>query len=284
MNRGREAMVGLIRRVLPKPLWSRLRAARVERAVKRYKPKRVTHTYGTEQLQLEIADPLAQGWYDRDWPIVPEIDCLRLGSSRDDSVIFDLGAHQCVVAMLLARAVCSNGRVIAVEANPHNVLAGRRNLMINGISNCDVIEGAVAERSGRITFTCGLNGKVDDGTGEWGERSVRSYTVDELASIYGVPDILFVDVEGYECQVLEGSPRTLCSRPTCVIEVHVGHGLEDFGGSVRHLLSFFPAKDYNLSVRAENDEEFRQLKSDADAPQGRFFLAASALSYADASR
>jgi FkbM family methyltransferase len=276
MNKGREAIVGLVRTVLPRPLWSRMRAARVERAIKRYKPKRVTHKYGTERLELEIADPLAEGWYDRDWQVVPEVDHLRLAVSRDDSVIFDLGAHQCVVAMLLARVVCPKGRVIAVEANSHNVRAGRRNLIVNDVGNCDVVEGAVAERSGRLIFTCGLNGRVDDGTGEWGQRSVRAYTVDELTSIYGPPDVLFIDVEGYECQVLNGAINTLCSRPTCLVEVHVGMGLEDFGGSVRHLLSFFSERGYNLSARAEDEEEFSQIQSATDAPNRRFFLIASA--------
>lgn len=252
-----------------------MRAARVERAIKRYKPKRVTHKYGTERLELEIADPLAEDWYDRDWQAVPDVDCLRLAVSRDDSVIFDLGAHQCVVAMLLARVVCPKGRVIAVEANSHNVLAGRRNLTLNDVGNCEVVEGAVAERSGRIVFSCGLNGMIDDGTGEWGERSVRAYTVDELTAIHGLPDVLFLDVEGYECQVLNGAMSTLRSRPTCLVEVHVGAGLEDFGGSVRHLLSFFSARDYDLFVRSEVDDGFRKLNSAADAPKRRFFLMAS---------
>jgi FkbM family methyltransferase len=236
----------------------------------------VTHKYGTERLELEIADPLAEDWYDRDWQIVPDIDCLRLAVSRDDSVIFDLGAHQCVVAMLLARIVCPKGRVIAVEANSHNVLAGRRNLIVNDVGNCEVVEGAVAELSGRIVLNCGLNGRVDDGTGEWGERSVRGYTVDELTSIYGLPDVLFIDVEGYECQVLRGAMSTLRSRPTCLVEVHVGMGLEDFGGSVCQLLSFFPAEDYDLFVRSEDDEGFRKLSSDVDISRERFFLMASA--------
>jgi hypothetical protein len=41
--------------------------------------------------------------------------------------------------------------------------------------------------------------------------------------------------------VLEGALKTLAARPDCFIEVHVGLGLEKFGGSVRRILDFFPS-------------------------------------------
>jgi hypothetical protein len=46
-----------------------------------------------------------------------------------------------------------------------------------------------------------------------------------LASL--VPDILFIDVEGFEVHALKGATHTLQGRPDCFIEVHVGCGLRN---------------------------------------------------------
>ena len=40
-----------------------------------------------------------------------------------------------------------------------------------------------------------------------GKISVSSVTVDELTRRYGIPDVLFVDVEGFESNVMRGSDR-----------------------------------------------------------------------------
>ena len=58
---------------------------------------------------------------------------------------------------------------------------------------------------------------------------ITSYSVDDLAQRFGNPDVIYMDVEGYEALVLEGSSRTLQHRADWFIEVHSGHGLERLG-------------------------------------------------------
>jgi hypothetical protein len=95
-----------------------LRKARVEYALWRYPAKKVRHRYGSEEFEIEIKDPLAEGWYDHDWDELPEIAVLRRHALRPGARVFDIGAHQCVVAMLLAREVGPLGTVLAVEWIP----------------------------------------------------------------------------------------------------------------------------------------------------------------------
>ncbi len=42
----------------------------------------------------------------------------------------------------MAKAVGPNGFVYAIEPNEHNAQAARRNLQLNGIANCVVLEAA----------------------------------------------------------------------------------------------------------------------------------------------
>ncbi len=113
---------------------------------------------------------------------------LRSHGLKSGATVFDLGAHQCVVALILSRLVGSTGRVIAVEANAHNVEAARRNRELNLASQLEVVHAAIAEKSGTVLFNCGLNGGVDDGSGQWGRVEVPAVSIDELACQHGMPE------------------------------------------------------------------------------------------------
>jgi hypothetical protein len=78
-------------------------------------------------------------------------------------------------------------------------------------------------------------------------------TIDELSDTYGPPNVLFVDVDGFEVSVLQGARKTLMQYPDCFVEVHVGAGLEEQGGTLADVLSFFSAQEYCLFVASEQD-------------------------------
>ena len=178
---------------------------------------------------------------------------------------------------MLAREVTPGGRVVAVEANPHNAAAAETNARLNGADNLTIRCAAVADRPGTIVFNEGLNGQVDDGSGQWGRVEVEAVTIDRLSQDYGPPDVLFIDVEGFECQALRGATVTLAQhRPDCFVEVHIGEGLEKFG-SLDELLGFFPSEVYALYRLAAEDPAAKPILAAADelrTMRERFFLLA----------
>jgi FkbM family methyltransferase len=267
-------MKQVIKAIVPKPLWNRLRMLRMRYTRASYRRRRVRHTYGGYRLELELVDPMGAGWYNHDWPELPEFALLKQHGLRSGARVFDIGAHQCVVALMLAKTVGPNGFVLAVEANWENSEAGERNRQINGIANCQILHAAGAAQSGTLVFNRGTNGQVDDGTGEWGQIEVNSYSVDDLAKRFGAPDVLFIDVEGFECELLRGAQKTLAGRPDCFVEVHVKAGLEKFGGSASEVLSLFPP-GYQFFA-APPDCPFAPLKQDSAVLRDRFFLVAIA--------
>jgi len=268
----------IAKRSLPQPLWTMLRLARVWSSIRFYRERKATHVYGGFPLSIWLTDPLAQGWYDDDWAELPEVALLKTGRLKQGARVFDLGAHQCVVAMMLSRIVGTEGQVVALEANPHNAEVGERNRALNEIAQLKVIHGAAARESGMIDFGKGLNGAVVAGEPDWGQQRVRAYSVDELAREFGRPDVLFIDVEGFECEVLKGARESLRDRPDVFIEVHSGCGLERFGGSREEILKTFPSNQYRLFAADQDSRKFLPIDDASTLPTNRFFLVALARS------
>src|ERR1700761_1538885 len=116
-----------VRSVLPDPVYRKYRQRKIARQIAAYKPRIVEHTYAGKHLRISLRDPLAEGWYDRDWPVPSELAIAIDSVDLEGALAFDLGAHQGVVALILSKLVGQHGRVIAVEAEPHNALVAKEN-------------------------------------------------------------------------------------------------------------------------------------------------------------
>jgi FkbM family methyltransferase len=265
----------LAKRVIPAKVWTVLRLARLQYDLKRFRARQVRHEYGGYPLDIRIEDPLAEGWYDHDWLDVPEIALLRQHQLRPGARVFDLGAHQCVVALMLARVVGPGGHVVALEASRHNAVVGQKNRNLNDAAQLTMVHAAASDRDGELVLNRGLNARVDDGSAAWGRTKVQARSVDSLSDEHGLPQVLFVDVEGFEVPVLRGAIRTLEALPDCFVEVHVEF-LPSFGYSVPDVLSFFPENRYELFTASENEHAFRPLGDRPHLTSERFFLVAIA--------
>lgn len=235
----------------------------------------VHHDYCGFPLAVVIADREGALWYDHDCPAIPEVEVLHDRTLTTGATVFDVGAHQGVLAAVLASIVGSTGRVIAVDPVAHNVKLARENATLNGLGNVLVVHAAAARRVGTVRFSGFLTVQV----GSRGQE-VAATTVDDLASIHGAPAAVVVDVEGYEVEVLGGSARTLQADvpPDWVVECHAGCGLEDSGGSVQQVIDAFPPDAYTLlAASARPGCEFRPIDRSAPYPTERFLLAALAL-------
>jgi FkbM family methyltransferase len=262
----------LLRSALPAPVYTRLGLARDAFDRARFRPYLAKHVYGGRALSVHVTDGMARGWYDHDWPLPAEIALLaQRGRLRDGALVFDVGAHQGIVAMMLGDRVGPGGRVVAVEAALHNAEVAWRNVAVNGLTQVVVVHAAGAEAPGVLRFAPRMNGHVAAS----GEASVevRALTIDELTARHGAPQVLFVDVEGYELHVLRGARETLASHhPDLFVEVHVGAGLERFG-TTDDLLALVPA-GYELLVAPAERGEFRPIAAARDVLRRHFRLVA----------
>ena len=257
----------IIKWVLPAKIVYAIQQWSLRRSIANYPSRIVQHQYGIHQLSVRLSDNLAEGWYEPD-----EIALLKKGRLKPGAVVFELGAHQGVIAMLLAREAGPAGKVIAVEATRHNAEIAKENLRLNQIENVKVIHAAVAEHDGReLLFAATLDGVVrHDGAGD----RVPTVSIDSLAREYGMPDVVFLDVEGYECQALAGAQAVLKQGADFLVEVHVGAELEG-NGTVEQVIGQFPSSRYLLQVAAGEEMPFFFWKEGNTLPDRKFFLAAT---------
>lgn len=270
-----------VKRMLPVAAWNRARLWQYKRTINRFPERKVRHSYGGFIFDVWISDPTAESWEDLDIAPLEELAFLGKRRLKAGARVFDIGAHQCVIAMILAKTVGPTGRVVALEANPHNARVAERNRQTNRIDNLVILNAAGSDAPGSIAINERLNGQVDDGSGEWGRIAVPARTIDDLVGEFGNPDVLFIDVEDYELKVLQGARRTLDGLPDCFVEVHVGWGLEKFGGSVAALVALLREYKYKLfiaepkNLRLPEGSAFTPFSADSPVIRDRFYLIAT---------
>lgn len=266
------------------PSWIRRRLDRLTQRVheRRYLTKvaayprhTVEHSYSGYRLKVMLGEEDGAAWYDHDWAELPMLPVLRTSRLRAGSTVFDLGAHQGVVALVLAGEVGPDGRVVAVDPNELNCELATRNAALNDRPQMHVRQAAVGDRSGVVRFGIHHNDHVVTENGKSGGQDVRSVTIDELAAEFGNPDVVFMDVEGYECHALAGASRTLREcRTDWFVEIHHGCGLQRFGKTPADVLAFFPPARYRLFLATEEEGPFAPLEGPSASPPGRCFLVA----------
>jgi len=138
----------------------------------------------------------------------------------------DIGGNIGYYAMLEARLVGPQGKVIAIEPMPENSEQLCNNVKNNGYQNIDIHKLAIGDRDG--TALMYITGKsnwhsLHPPVSAKGEMKVPVSTLDSLLMPYNLAsvDLVRMDLEGYEIVVIEGMKRTLEKYgPRLLVELH----------------------------------------------------------------
>lgn len=162
----------------------------------------------------------------------PELADAARAFLSPNMTVYDVGANIGYVSLLLAHHTRPNGKVFAFEALPANAERIRRNVALNGLENrITLIEAAVAERSGEITFLVHKSAGMGKAAGSAGRREeqyqaaihVPALALDEFVYEQGnpPPDVVKMDIEGGEVLALPGMKRILAEHhPIIFLELH----------------------------------------------------------------
>jgi FkbM family methyltransferase len=258
----------LAKTYLPAPVTDTLKMAKYNLDLWTFNKRVVSHRYGDLGLQMHIEDRVAKEWYDKDWDLPHEIRFLVSHGLKPGALVFDLGAHQCLIAMLLGKQVGPNGLVVAVEANEHNADVAERNLELNNVSNVSVIHALISSTIGTDRASASFNSSRDSSS--IASEMVSTLTIDDMVHRLGVPNVIFMDIEGFEIEALRGARETLQKACTWFVELHGDEQLSRYGAVNADILRYFPREAYTAFLCEEDGTNFRELRG--NPPKDRCFL------------
>ncbi len=219
-----------------------------------------------EGLELAI-DPASRGPFEvfcLDAAATREMDSF-LRVSRNRRRLLDIGAmHGLFSLVFTARA---GTEAIAVEPSPPALVGLRANCRLNPRHNVRIVDGALGAGEAVIRMRHdGIHLIGADLVPHGGEPSLVKVMAgdDALADQRFAPDMIKIDVEGYEQQVLTGLTDTLdCFRPDLHVEVH-GPWLGMFDASVDGLFRMLKGHGYRLHLtdgREVDEADLERLRS-----------------------
>ncbi len=152
-----------------------------------------------------------------------ELDKQRLfeATVTRGSVVFDLGGNVGFYTLLASELVGPEGKVFVFEPVPRNLVFLKEHIRLNNCRNVTVIEAAVSDKGGTISFDEGPGNSMGH-MAPGGSLQVRAIALDELVSSRGIPppNYLKIDIEGAEMLALSGARSILKSHPAIFLSTH----------------------------------------------------------------
>jgi FkbM family methyltransferase len=181
---------------------------------------------GTLQYRFEEPDRPSIEYQFVDNGSAVEETSMFLELARDAGTFFDVGAAAGIFSGLFC-LLNPRGRAIAFEPAPGAMRRLRALAVLNGcdarIVSLQVAVGAVSAHVPAVLLPGGFVAlDSSEGAGESMGEIPQISLDNEVAESGVVPDILKVDVEGYELEVLTGAERLLATRrPIICLELHL---------------------------------------------------------------
>ncbi len=181
--------------------------------------------------------------------VVQTQQIIRLYNS--ETLFYDVGAAVGTMGLHIAHFA---RKVVLIEPDPAHAKLLRENISINNFSNTVMFEVGVGNFEGNATLhtdgkTNGICPSCKGGLGHKGSISIDICTLDSLFEKTGVPDILKMDIEGYELEALLGmnkSPKYL------FIEIHPHHAENlSLANDIKDLLSSRYRQSYLYNRKTE---------------------------------
>ncbi len=181
------------------------------------------------------------------------VACIE--ACKNKTCALDIGAHIGLVTMPMSTAMGPEGKVVAFEPSLANRQALTQHLSFNNLTNVVVIDSLIGDKiEEKVTFyeSAGISGMNTCAPVKSSKdyKKSRHYqtTIDEFCKLNGLmPNIIKIDVEGWELSVLEGATQVLrTAKPMIFLSVHPKH-IQSLGRSTSELQTLLGEVDYEIS-------------------------------------
>jgi FkbM family methyltransferase len=170
-----------------------------------------------------------------------------LSATRECSRLLDIGALHGVFSLAFT-ASRERGRAVAVEPSSAARAILQRNVELNPFLGIEISNSALGRAPGEIRMRQNWQHleALGDGESAPGEVIVAVQTADQLCeSLDFRPDVLKIDVEGFEADILAGARRLIAARPRILLELHP-RILPKFESSASGLIELLRSWDYRV--------------------------------------
>ncbi len=184
-----------------------------------------------------------------------ELDYIR-SNLASGSLFIDAGANIGLYSLIASKCVGSEGKVLAIEAEPYNAEKLRSNINLNSIDNIKVIQAGLSDKHEELVMNINLNGNRGGNSlissSENNQKGVSVSCMPLLGIIKDAGwervDGMKIDIEGFEYRVLssffDSAERDLYPK---FLIAEVNEGYEKFGSKDLHDL--FLSHGYKLMIR-----------------------------------
>lgn len=180
-----------------------------------------------------------------------------LAESKDKELLFDIGAARGLFSMIFC-ATGSGKRSVAFEASPTMIPVAESLIRLNGFQDRILLQNhAIGNTEQQIVLyedSTGIAQSIPDKT-HTSELTVNTRAVDAECERLGMyPDLVKIDVEGYELEVLDGARKLLNDRhPAVCLELHLNY-LEDRGISPESVIKILLQYNYQFFTTSDRPE------------------------------
>lgn len=182
-------------------------------------------------------------------------ECAALRRTiRPGMTVLDVGGNLGLYTLLLSRLVGPAGRVVTFEPDPDLFALLRRNCELNGCTNVEAHNLALGRRRDRLVLRKMILNSGDNTLGSGGsglfrrEVEIEVVALDEFLPALR-PDLVKIDVQGWELEVLRGMERTLAANPQAALHLEYWpEGFRRAGYAAEELVTFLHERHYRLHL------------------------------------
>jgi FkbM family methyltransferase len=194
---------------------------------------------------------------------IREDEIIERFTPKEGDVVIDIGAHIGRYTIIGAKRVGTNGKVVAIEANPSNFEMLNRNIKLNQLTNIISLNNAVYSKETKIKLylpgeelghTIYNTVMSDRAKNEDKFVEVSANTLDYFLQLKGITDVnwIKIDVEGAEFEVLKGATNVLSKSKDIALLIEI-HNLSGGTNLYRQILEFL--RLYNFKIEFEKSHD-----------------------------
>lgn len=208
------------------------------------------------------------------------------GLNLDGLTVYDVGAFEGLLSVFFASRA---RQVVSYEPNPRNHARLLENLRLNGLTNVTVRNMGVGEAPAELQMVWDPSmpggASLESNTADNLLKTVRSAKTvsisittldsDRAALHLPAPDLVKIDIEGWELEALKGARETLTTHhPALYLEMH-GETMREKKQKVAAIVAFLNEIGYTEIRHVETDQAITASNSSV-ASEGHLYAPASA--------